>query len=147
MSLQIRPASAYSVQQLVEIYNLTRSDYLVPMEMAPADLEEYLYVYDIALDGSVVALQDGLPVGLNLLGVRGDQGWVTRLGVASQARRQGLAHTLMQALLDNARRLGVRQLWLEVIDDNEAGRGLFQSFGFAPVARYVVLMSSLSAEI
>jgi ribosomal protein S18 acetylase RimI-like enzyme len=138
MTVRICPASDYTIQEMVDIYNLTRSDYLVPMAMIPADLEEYLQVYDIALDGSMVALQDGRPVGLNLLGQRGEQGWITRLGVAPQARRRGVARALMQALLAEAGKRGVKHLQLEVIADNQPGRALFQSFGFAPRAEYIV---------
>jgi ribosomal protein S18 acetylase RimI-like enzyme len=138
MAVQIRPASEYTTQQLVDIYNLTRADYLVPMPMRLVDLEEYLQVYDISLDGSVVATVGGQPVGLNLLGMREDQGWVTRLGVAASARRHGVAKALMDALLEGARLAGVRQMWLEVIVDNEAGKSLFQFFGFQPVGELVV---------
>jgi ribosomal protein S18 acetylase RimI-like enzyme len=138
MPVHIRPASEYSISQLLDIYNLTRSDYLVPMQMAPADLEEYLQVYDITLDGSVVAELDGQPAGINLLGIRGDQGWVTRLGVAAKARRRSVAKSMMEALLEQARRRDVGRMWLEVIADNQPGRRLFQSFGFEPCGELIV---------
>jgi hypothetical protein len=44
----------------------------------------------------------------------------------------------MQALLVEAGKRGVKHLQLEVIADNEPGRALFQSFGFAPRAEYIV---------
>lgn len=138
MTVQITRASEYSPQQLVDIYNQTRADYLVPMPMQVADWEEYVHVYDIALDGSFIAYLDEEPAGLNLLGLRGDQGWVTRLGVAPHARRRGIARDLMEALLQEARQRKVALLWLEVIADNLAGRRLFQSYGFEAMAELIV---------
>jgi ribosomal protein S18 acetylase RimI-like enzyme len=138
MTVQISKASEYSAQELIDIYNQTRADYMVPMPMTLADWEEYVHVYDIELEGSFVAHLDGEPAGLNLLGLRGDQGWVTRLGVADRARRRGIARDLMEAMLDEARHRKMAYMWLEVIADNEAGRRLFQSYGFEATAELIV---------
>ena len=138
MSVRITKASEYTSQQLVDIYNQTRADYLIPMPMNLVELEEYVHVYDIVLDCSYIAHLDDEPAGLNLMGMRGDQGWVTRLGVAAHARRRGIARDLMEAMLTEARQRKVARMWLEVISDNEAGRRLFQSYGFEATAELIV---------
>jgi predicted GNAT family acetyltransferase len=108
----------------------------MPMELA--EWEEYVRVYDISLAGSFIAHLDGEAAGLNLLGQRGDQGWVTRLGVAPHARRRGIARDLMEAMLQEARQRQVACMWLEVIVDNDAGRRLFHSYGFEAKAELIV---------
>jgi GNAT superfamily N-acetyltransferase len=138
MTVKISKSSEFSAQELVDIYNQTRADYKVPMPMILPDWEEYVHVYDIELEGSFVAHLEDEPAGLGLLGLRGDQGWVTRLGVADHARRRGIARDLMEAMLDEARYRKVAHMWLEVIADNDAGRRLFQSYGFEATAELIV---------
>src|SRR5450756_913907 len=69
-SLQLVPASSFSIHQLVAAYNQTRVDYLVPMPMNAARLAEYIHVYDVDLDRSQVAVEGDQILGLAMLGVR-----------------------------------------------------------------------------
>src|SRR4051812_49271593 len=76
------PASAYSFEQLAELYNQTRLDYIVPMPMNSKRLADYVRFYDVDLERSTIALNgDKLPIGLIMIGIRADHAWVTRLGV------------------------------------------------------------------
>src|SRR4051794_14056292 len=73
------PASAYSFEQLAEIYNQTRVDYIVPMPMNSKRMADYVRFYDVDLDRSVVSLNDQqTPAGIIMIGVRGDRAWITR---------------------------------------------------------------------
>lgn len=51
-------------------------------------------------------------------GVSGARGWGGGFGVAPRYRGQGMSHGLMGALLDHARRIGVRDVALEVLVQN-----------------------------
>ena len=77
------PASDFTLDELTQAYNQTRTDYLIPMPMNPDRLNEYITLYDIDLHCSRVAVAGETIVGLAMLGRRGDQGWVTRLGAVS----------------------------------------------------------------
>jgi len=90
MTLQLVPASQYMIEELAGIYNQTRVDYLIPMPMNEEGLAEYVHDFDIDLDHSAVALIDGNLAGLGMLGVRGEECWVTRLGVLPNNRRVGI---------------------------------------------------------
>mgnify|MGYP001609117430 CR=1 FL=1 len=57
------------------------------------------------------------------------QGDIQTITVAPRARRQGLARTLMLQLLNEARRRGAEELFLEVRVDNPARR-LYHRLGF-----------------
>ena len=133
------PASRFTVQQLTDIYNQTRVDYVVPMPMNAAKLQEYIHNYDIDLRRSVVALSEGNPLGLAMLGVRGDKTWITRLGVMPNGRQGGVGRGLMNSLIDNSRQLGAKMIVLEVIKNNIPAQRLFERLGFQPVRELQVI--------
>ena len=62
------------------------------------------------------------------------QGDIQTVTVAPRARRQGLARTLMLALIDEARRRGAEELFLEVRVDNDSAQALYAGLGFDTVA-------------
>jgi len=57
------------------------------------------------------------------------------VSVAPAARRRGLGRALLRRFIDDARRLGAEQLFLEVRPSNVAAIALYESEGFACVAR------------
>ena len=60
---------------------------------------------------------------------------VLSLGVAPPARERGIARALMHAAIERVSRRGLRELQLEVAEDNAAALGLYRALGFAPVGR------------
>lgn len=62
------------------------------------------------------------------------QGDIQTITVAPEARRQGLARTLMLQLINEARRRGAGELFLEVRVDNEAAQALYRELGFETVS-------------
>lgn len=109
------PASDFTLEELTEAYNWTRKDYLIPMPMNPGRLQEYLVLYDVNLPYSRVAVIGESIVGLGMLGTRGDSGWITRLGVLPDGRRNGVGGAVLQALLDEAAANQMPVVWLEVV--------------------------------
>ena len=85
-----------------------------------------------------MAWRDGKPVGVAMLGVRGARGWVGGMGVVPAARRTGVGLRLMRALLDEARTAGVRELFLEVLEQNTEARALYERLGFQALRRLEV---------
>ena len=117
--MELIPASEFSLEQLVKVYNDTRADYLLPMPMTVEHLREYVRVYDVDLSASVVAVEGKRLIGVCMVGLRGS---VTRLGVADgEAAGCPPAGTLPGTAQAWARRARSR-----VIADNEAGQRLFE---------------------
>jgi ribosomal protein S18 acetylase RimI-like enzyme len=141
-TILLNPASEYTIQDLTDIYNRTRVDYLIPMPMNAARLEEYIHTYDVDLEHSLVATQDGETLGVAMLGVRTDRAWVTRLGVIPDTRRRGTGQALTVGLLDQASSLGIGFTMLEVIKNNEPAHRLFLKLGFYEVGELLVLRRS-----
>lgn len=139
MTLDLIPAAAYSLEDLNDLYNRARADYLVPMPMTPESLSLYIVRHSLDLNASRVATLNGEPAGLALLGLRGERAWLTRMGVLREARRAGVGRALVEGVLDVAWAGGAVEAQLEVISDNAIGLRLFRNCGFAPVRRLQVL--------
>lgn len=124
-------ASQYTYEELAEIYNQTRIDYIVPMPMNAKRMHQYVEHYDVNLDESVVVTTEtGEPLGVGMLGLRDNRAWITRLGVVPNMRERRLGTFLMKQLIDNARRCGAQYIQLEVIVGNDPAFNMFRKFGF-----------------
>lgn len=132
-------ADQFTVAELVAVYNQTRVDYLVPMPMNTARLQDYITTYDVDLRHSFVALLGDEVLGLAMLGVRPPWGWVTRLGVLPTARRHGAGRQLMAALMGASDALGLPHMLLEVIKHNTPAHDLFVRCGFVATRELLVL--------
>jgi len=139
------PASQFTIDALTDAYNQTRVDYLVPMPMSPRRLADYVHDYDVSLDDSLVAVLGGELLGLCMLGIRSERGWITRLGVLPTARRHHVGQRLMEQCVGHARALGLRELSLEVIIGNEPAHALFMRLGFKESQKLLILRRPPSA--
>ena len=134
------PASAFSFEELADIYNQTRIDYIVPMPMNAKRMEQYVKSYDINLNASLVAKDSDEEIaGIGMLGLRGERAWVTRLGVLPYKRRHHLGHFLMETLLEQARHHAACQVQLEVIKGNTPALRLFLTFGFQETRELLII--------
>lgn len=74
-------------------------------------------------------------VGYVLALVMADEGEIADVAVAPEARRRGVARTLLNQLIEDMIAEGVRALYLEVRESNAAARGLYGSLDFEQVGR------------
>jgi len=130
MSTQLRPASSLSPGERVDLFNAAYVDYFIPFRLDEPALDAMTTSFDLDVDASRVALADGEPVGFGNLGLRGDQAWIGGVGVVVPARRQGIAEALMRALHDEAAARGVTNVWLEVMEQNDAAYRLYEKLGY-----------------
>jgi ribosomal protein S18 acetylase RimI-like enzyme len=147
LAIKLIPASRYSIEELTGIYNRTRVDYLIPMPMNAARLEEYIHTYDVDLNHSMVASEEGELRGVAMLGVREDRTWITRLGVIPSTRRGGVGEALTRSLLERSESLGMGFTMLEVIKNNMPAHQLFLKLGFYEVGELLILRRSPSKQI
>jgi GNAT superfamily N-acetyltransferase len=129
-AVRLVPAGLYTIDELVHAYNQSRVDYIVPMPMNAARLQEYVNNYDVDLHASAVALWDDQIVGVGMLGVRPASTWITRLGVLPVKRRYGIGQRLMECLIEKSRHLNIPSITLEVIKGNIPAERLFCKLGF-----------------
>ena len=81
----------------------------------------------------LVAEEDGEVVGYGGMMTVADEGHITNLAVAPDARGRGIATRLVLDLAEGALEAGVQHLTLEVRLSNAGARRLYGRFGFAPV--------------
>lgn len=134
------PASDYSADELAEVYNQARVDYIVPMPMNGKRMTEYIRNYDIDLDASVVVnTPGGDPLGIGMIAFREDRAWITRLGITPASRGKRMGQFVMEALLAQAEGRHCRLAQLEVIVGNDPALQLFQKLGFVEKRRLLVI--------
>lgn len=83
----------------------------------------------------LVVVADDDPVGYAILRVTGELGEVQRLGVVPGWRRRGIARTLVERLIEEARRRGCREVLLEVATSNAGAIALYEGVGFVSIGR------------
>jgi ribosomal-protein-alanine N-acetyltransferase len=67
--------------------------------------------------------------------VIGPEAEIADLAVAPKARRRGIGRALLERALAELAAVGVRTLYLEVRESNQAARTLYDAHGFASVGR------------
>ena len=125
------PASNWSHAELAAIFNAGYEGYFTPFTLDEAAFRFMSTTFDDDLDASRVLLVDGEPAGICKLAIRGDRGWISGIGIAVPHRGQGLGEALMRAVLDQARARGLREVWLEVLVQNEPAIRLYEKLGFS----------------
>lgn len=139
--MELLPASEFTFEEITHAYNQTRVDYVVPMPMNVARLKEYSRVYDVDLHSSCIIVDpenENLIYGLGMLGLRGNRSWITRLGVLPYGRRLGVGRRLMDGLFAQSNRHMCKQIWLEVIKNNEPAYRMFLKYGFVETRELII---------
>lgn len=131
MTLHLDSVDEVDFGAFTDAFNLAYSDYYVPITMSKSTFQALFERDDIALDGSVVALEDGQIVGTGLLGVRGRTGWIGGMGVIPGKRRSGIGRAMMKYLIEQAQQRDLETIDLEVIEANRGAYALYRALGFA----------------
>src|SRR5512144_2025328 len=82
-----------------------------------------------------VGEREGRIVAYGVLMLAPGEAQLLNLSVVPDARREGLGRALLAQFIDDARRLGAEQMFLEVRVGNAAAIALYESAGFARIAR------------
>jgi len=139
--IDLKPAASAPRADFVAALNRAYADYYVPIHLHESSFEELVQREDIKLESSIAAHDNGAIVGLGMLGVRGARGWIGGMGVVPERRGQGVGRQMLNALISEARRLGLARLQLEVIIQNEPAYQLYQSVGFKRLRHLAVLFT------
>jgi len=97
-----------------------------------------LAVMDRATEPKTALLgrHDDHPVATAFVSVHGKTAMLHALEVAPEARRKGIARTMMQGAANWAARHDARDLAVLVVRDNEAAQTLYTGLGMRPVGHY-----------
>ncbi|WP_127499740.1 ribosomal protein S18-alanine N-acetyltransferase [Actinoplanes solisilvae] len=81
----------------------------------------------------VVAVEGDDLLGYAGLAATQDESWVQNIAVRRDGQRRGTGRVLLEALLAESARLGIKQTLLEVAVDNAPAQHLYATYDFEPV--------------
>jgi [ribosomal protein S18]-alanine N-acetyltransferase len=134
VSVLMRRARIGDLDAIMRLERATFVDDAWPEDAMRRELESPHGYYLIAVDDDADDPDAGLLGYAGLLApADSGQGDIQTIAVAPFARGMGLGRGLMHALITQARRRGVGELFLEVRADNPIARALYESLGFEQI--------------
>lgn len=134
MSVLMRRARPADLETIMHLERETFADDAWPEEAMRRELESPHSYYLIAVDDDAEDDERRLLGYAGLLAPSGsEQGDIQTIAVAPFARGIGLGRGLMHALITQARRRHLAELFLEVRADNPIARALYESLGFQEI--------------
>lgn len=118
-----------NIEELTAIWNRCWRGYYYDMTYTPEHMRIWLHLGQVALQHSVAIFVDDQVAGFALLAIDGAEGWIAGTCIDPDYRRKGLFAPLMRTQLDLATRVGLKRVYLEVLEQNHA-RKVYQSVGF-----------------
>lgn len=137
-ALRIISAASVTLEQLAAAFNASFAGYFYPMRLTGELLSWRVRAEHLELARSLIAYEGDELVGMALLGVRHDVGWVGGFGITEPYRGQGRAQQLMSPLIEAARAGGVRLLTLEVLQQNLAAIRLYERAGMRRARELII---------
>jgi GNAT superfamily N-acetyltransferase len=136
---ELRSSTELARSELAQLFTAAYEGYVVPFQIDEARLGHLVDVFDLDLDRSVVAWEQGTTIGLANLGLRGARSWLGGVGVVPSARGRGIGELLTRTLVDRARAAGAREMVLEVIVENAPALALYEKLGWKTTRELEVL--------
>jgi ribosomal-protein-alanine N-acetyltransferase len=103
-------------------------------EAAPWSSHDFLLASERDLSLRV-AEEEGAVCGLMVFRIVADEAEILNLAVDGSRRRQGTGSRLIEDVIAACKAAGVRKIFLEVRDSNEAGRKFYSRMGFMEAGR------------
>lgn len=104
------------------------SDALVARHFGSPHIVSRDRLHDASALPGLVALHQGCPVGLLLHRVEGHE--CELVALVSERPREGIATSLVRALVDRLRESGCIRAWLVTTNDNSAAQSFYESLGW-----------------
>jgi GNAT superfamily N-acetyltransferase len=143
--IAILPAGQFSRAALTALWNQAYEGYFVPVAFDEQRFARHLRRADVELGLSRVLTAGGEPAGLSLVGQREARAYLAGFGIVRAQRRRGLARLLMEVQLAALPAAGVREVVLEVIEQNPA-RILYGHAGFEALRPLELLSGTLDGQ-
>jgi ribosomal protein S18 acetylase RimI-like enzyme len=139
VAVELSPSSELSRGELAALFTAAYEGYFVPFAVDEPTFDHMVDVFDLDLERSLVAVEDGAAVGLANLGRRGARTWLGGVGVIAARRREGIGELLTRRLLEQAAAAGATEMLLEVIVENRPAIALYEKLGFVRTRELEVL--------
>lgn len=118
----IRPMQAQDLPQVVKLEEICFSMPWKEKDFAEA-LEKDYYYFLVAEEAGVIIGQAGLIISF-------EEADITNVAVLPERRKQNIGSKVIEQLLMDGEKLGVRYFTLEVRESNSPAIGLYEKYGF-----------------
>lgn len=146
MSIATAGIRLASLDEALVIAHLSRDtiEAGLPWRWQPSDIERFMHsprhnvivAEETALDPSQPGVRDGkLMSGFAVMGYGDNDAYLALLSVKPEARRRGVARSMVTWMLKCADVAGIKRVDVELRADNMPARGLYQTAGFREISR------------
>lgn len=127
-------------------------DYLIKLEMTEEDFfHRFFDIEGNSLNHSYIAVEDGQGVGVVLSGIKNYEGIKTMrcgaLAVSKEYRGKGISESLFKLHLEEGKKNGCKQLFLEVIKGNDRAINFYKKHGYEKIYNISYFSRENSREI
>lgn len=133
--MKIKNLEGITTEELVDVFNLSFSDYIVPFQLTLEQLKSKIEAEDVKLDLSLGVFDSDRIVAFMLHGLRIDDSGSTvynaGTGVIPDYRGKGLVGKMYEELLPQLKALDVKKMTLEVIQENKPAVRAYEKMGYA----------------
>lgn len=140
--MPIRPATREDAEAILDIYNEAVLTTTASADCIPRSLERQLEWFDMREREGLptIVFDEGGVLGYGSLDpYAAKDGYrftvVNSVYVAEAARRRGIGHRLLEALVEEARARGFRTIVAKIADENDASLRLHERLGFVESGR------------
>ncbi|MDR3599138.1 MAG: GNAT family N-acetyltransferase [Desulfosporosinus sp.] len=130
-----------SLAELTDVWNRCWHGYYYDMTYTPEHIRVWLQLSQVSLQNSIAIRVENQVAGFALLSVDGSEGWIAGTCIDPLYRRKGLFTPLMSSQLNSALCIGLKRVYLEVLEQNHALK-VYQSVGFTQVRRLNIYRSN-----
>lgn len=132
--IELRTLQNIEIEELVEVFNLSFSDYILPFKLTKEQLVEKMESENVSLAYSVGAFESGKLIAfiLHFSTIVGDEKIVYNggTGVIPSKRGKELTYKMYEYILPVLKAENVRSIQLEVLTDNAQAIRSYQKVGF-----------------
>lgn len=118
-----------SLEELTDLWNLCWRGYYYNMTYTLEHMKVWLYLSQVSLLNSRAIIVDNQIAGFALLSLDGSDSWIAGTCINPAYRRNGLFAPLMRSQLSVASSVGLKRVYLEVLEQNHALK-VYQALGF-----------------
>jgi len=145
--MEIKTLANITVNELLSVFNLSFSDYIVPFHLTEEQLISKINTEKINLNISVGAFGSGYLAGFILQAEKEEGGkkiiYNAGTGVIPEARGKGLVRKMYDFILPVLQEKNADKLLLEVIEGNEPAIRAYENWGFKVVRKLLCFRGNI----